>query len=705
MKAAAHGSAPNLLVELGAEELPPKALKRLGERFAAGIAEWLAEHDFLNSPTPAYRWFATPRRLAALVEAVRERQPEQLRERRGPAVARAFDDDGRPSKAATAFAHANGVAVEDLERLATEKGEWLVFRHRVAGQSLAAAIEACVRSSVERLPVPKRMRWGAGDAEFVRPVHWLVVLHGDAALEAEVLGVAAGRHSFGHRFHAPGRLPIAHADAYVETLKNEGSVWVDYEERKLEIYLQAEKAAKKIGALPVVDDDLLEEVAGLVERCEMVTGKFDERFLEVPREVLVSSMRDHQKYFHLVDRDGNLAPHFIAASNIRSREPERVRSGNERVLRARLTDAEFFWREDLKQSLESRVESLKGLMFHRRLGSVYDKTRRVAELAGRIARDGGFDADACTRAAWLAKADLVSLMVGEFPELQGTMGRYYALHDGEPARVALAVEEHYLPRHAGDALPAGEIGRAISVADRIDTLCGIFATGEEPTGDKDPYALRRRAQGLIRTLVEGRLDLDVEQLIEIGAGLYESCGIEIPAESRAKAVAFIVDRYPAYYGASGYGPDEIAAVSAVRPTRPRDLDRRLRALFAFRRLPASESLAAANKRIGNILKRSEPGDRTHIDPDLLAEPAEQDLARCLVQTGAEVLPLIRRGEYAEALERLAGLREPIDAFFDDVMVMDPDEGLRNNRLALLRQLSGLFKGVADISRLQPRQSR
>ncbi len=692
----------NLLVELGTEELPPKSLKRLGEHFAGGIARWLADAGFLAGE-PAWRWFATPRRLAVIVENVVAEQGEQQQERRGPAVSAAFDDAGQPTRAALGFAGSCGVAVEALERLVTDKGEWLVHRSTTPGQTLATVIESCIGASVAALPIQKRMRWGDGEAEFVRPAHWLVVLHGGESLAASVLGVDASPYSRGHRFHAPGELRITSADRYLALLKEKGSVWPDYEERKLEIHLQIERRARKLGGTAVIDDALLEEVTGLVERPEAVAGDFDRRYLEVPVECLVSSMRDHQKYFHLVDGEGRLMPHFITISNIASEQVRRVRQGNERVLNARLADADFFWREDIARTLESRLPALDGLLFHNRLGSVADKCRRMTALVRRMARDLDEDAAAPMRAASLCKADLVSAMVGEFPELQGIMGRYYALRDGEDEAVARAIEEHYRPRHAGDDLPTDRVGQLVAIADKVDTLTGIFATGEEPTGDKDPFALRRAALGLIRILVEGELDLDVAWLVDACAEGYQQAGVEVSAKARARAVDFVTDRYPAHFATDGHDADEIAAVAAVRPARPRDVHRRLLAVAAFRRSPAAESLAAANKRIGNILKKSGTGSG-EMDFDRLTEPAEQALAEQLVRVSSQVSALVKRADYDQALEILAGFRESVDRFFDEVMVMDEDPAVRDNRLALLGQLSGLFMGIADLSRLSPRES-
>ncbi len=701
MNAAKKTTGKSLLVELGTEELPPKALKRLGIAFAGAVADWLLRNALVETTDHA-RWYATPRRLAVVVPGVAARQPDQQQERRGPAVKAAWDADGNPTRAAQGFAGSCGVEVSALETLETDKGAWLVHRSTVPGRPLAELIDECIGHAVSRLPIPKRMRWGDGDAEFVRPVHWLVVMYGGTPLDAGVLGIRSGAESRGHRFHAPGPVRISSADRYAEILKEQAGVWPDYEERKLEIYLQVEKLARKLGGEEVIGEALLEEVTGLVEQPHAIAGGFDERFLEVPTECLVSSMKDHQKYFHVVDSAGRLLPNFITVSNIASNEPARVRAGNERVLRARLADADFFWSDDRRRRLETRVAELDGLVFHNKLGSVAAKTRRMVSLSRRLARDTGADVDTCVRAAGLAKADLVTAMVGEFPELQGIMGRYYALHDGESETVARAVEEHYRPRHAGDDLPSDLAVRVVAVADKLDTLTGIFITGEEPTGDKDPYALRRAALGLVRILVEGRLDLDLAELVTAAAELYRADGIDVPEQAVAKALAFVVDRYPAHYAASGFPADEIAAVTAVRPTRPLDVDQRVRAISAFREMPAAESLAAANKRIGNILRKADYDGVVGMDFDRLVEPAETALAEMLVRVSSQVSPLVQRGDYAQALEVLAGFRGTVDRFFDEVMVMDPDPRLCDNRLALLAQLSGLFMGIADLSRLQPR---
>ncbi|MFT5115780.1 MAG: glycyl-tRNA synthetase beta chain [Parasphingorhabdus sp.] len=693
-------SMKSLLIELGTEELPPKALRKLAQSFANSITEELLKDGFVKQSKVDSKWYATPRRLAVWVGKVADRQPDQQIERKGPAVKAAFDADGNPTKACEGFARSCGVAVAELSRIQTEKGEWLVHRSRAQGETLDDKIQSILELAVKQLPIPKRMRWGSGDAEFVRPAHWLVALHGARVLPAKILGIVAGQESRGHRFMGAARIRITSADKYATLLKDKGCVWVDYEERKLEIHIQAEEVAKRFNGQPIIDDSLLEEVTGLVEWPRAIAGSFDKRFLDVPQQALVSSMRDHQKYFHVEDGNGNLLPHFITISNIISQNPERVRKGNERVLRARLADAEFFWAEDKKRSLDSRFEELAGVMFHKKLGSVKDKSERIAQLAGKMARQIGENVEPVVRVARLCKIDLVTNMVGEFPELQGTMGRYYAQHDGEPSEVALAIEEHYMPRQAGDQLPTNNQGRLVAIADKVDTLTGIFASGEVPSGDKDPYGLRRISLGLIRILIEGELDLNIADLINYSAGYYKESRIDVSDEACEKARSFVIDRYPAYYSATGYQPDEIAAVKAVHPERPLDFDKRLRAIQHFKSQPAAASLAAANKRIRNILKKS-PDEVPHkFNADVFEEEAETNLVRMLVQISSRVSPLVQRGDYQEALQILSEFREPVDQFFDEVMVMDKDPILRNNRLALLNQLSGLFMGIADISRLK-----
>ena len=687
----------SLLVEIGTEELPPTSLFQLGETFATGLANSLAAQG-LTDQTPT--WFATPRRLAVHVPAVLRQQPDSMTERRGPALSAAFDDNGHSTQAAKGFARSCGVGVNELQQLETDAGAWLVFHTKKCGQSAAALIPDCIKAALAALPISKRMRWGESDAEFVRPVHWLVVLHGKAVVRCCIFGIASGTFSHGHRFLSEQHVRITSADRYVEDLKKIGFIIPDFVERRDIIHRQIQALAHKTGGKPVVDPELLDTVTGLVEWPQALIGSFNPTFLEIPSEVLISSMRDHQKYFHVVDAEGALLPAFIAVSNIVSQRPARVQSGNERVLQARLADARFFWEEDRRLPPETRVENLKGVLFHRDLGSMYDKTRRLEQLAKAIAKALGWDPSRAGRAAYLCKTDLLTQMVEEFPGLQGTMGRHYARENGELKEVALALEEHYLPRYAGDALPTTRAGKIIALADRIDTLTGVFSTGEEPTGDKDPYALRRAALGIIRILVEKKLALDLAHLVELAASAYSASGCPIGGKARTRTVRFIIERYRAYYATTGFANDEINAVLEVGATQPLDFDRRLRAVSRFRQDRAAHGLAEANKRIRNILRKAGQRVPLEINSTLFEHGAEESLAAVLVKVSAAVSPLIKRGDYTRALQQLGQLHEPVDQFFADVMVLSDDPAIRANRLALLNQLGNLFLAIADISMLQ-----
>ena len=685
----------DLLIEIGTEELPPKALRRLSTAFADGMRQGLTEA--LLAPT-GLQAFAAPRRLALLIQGVPEQQPDRENLRRGPAMTAAFDGEGNPSKAALGFAASCGVAMEALDQLETDKGSFLAYRALESGQPAAAVVPELLRKTLAGLPIPKRMRWGAGSEEFVRPVHWVVLLFGDQVIEADILGVAAGRETRGHRFHHPEPLYLAEPAAYGPLLATEGHVLADADARREAIRAQVLEAGQQLGGRALVNEELLDEVTALVEWPVAIRGRFDTRFLEVPAEALISSMQDHQKYFPVVDHDGRLLPHFITIANIDSRDPEQVRAGNERVIRPRLSDAAFFWAQDRRQRLEDRIPRLETMVFQQRLGTLADKQQRVAELAGHIAAAIGGNADLARRAAALAKCDLVTQMVFEFPELQGIMGRYYANHDGEPEEVAVALDEQYRPRFAGDDLPAHVTGQALALADRLDSLVGIFAIGQPPSGDKDPFGLRRAALGVLRILIEGERDLDLHALLERAAGLLPA---ELKADTSVDAVFdYMMERLRAYYADSGIAIDTFDAVLARRPTRPLDFHRRLRAVEDFRQLVESNSLAAANKRIRNILRKTGEAVPEHIDPALLREEAEQELARALEPLAISVGTLFDAGHYTEGLQRLAALRTPVDRFFDEVMVMAEDPGLRANRLALLGSLEALFLRVADLSRLQ-----
>jgi len=685
----------DLLIEIGTEELPPKALRRLSLAFADEMAKGLEGASIEPEKIHVY---ATPRRLALLLKALPTAQSDRETTRRGPAVAAAFDDEGCATQAAIGFAKSCGVEVEELDQLETKKGSWLSFRAIEKGQPTAALIPDLVSRALAALPIPKRMRWGDRDDEFVRPVHWVVLLFGDEVIDATILGIKAGRSTHGHRFHHPEAIYLAEPEAYLPILETEGHVLADYAARQEAIRAQVIEQANTLGGEAIVDDELLNEVTALVEWPVAISGRFDEAFLEVPSEALISSMQDHQKYFPVVDAEGKLLPYFITVANLISTDPAQIQAGNERVIRPRLADAAFFWNQDRKQPLEERADRLRSMVFQKQLGTLFDKKERISELAGRIAKLIGDQPEYAERAAQLCKCDLLTSMVNEFPELQGIMGRYYATHDGEADAVATAIEEHYLPRFAGDDLPATTTGQAVALADRLDSMVGIFATGQQPTGVKDPFALRRAALGVIRICIEQQLDLDLETLLNAAADALEH---KIDARSAVNDVfGYIMDRLLGYYQDKGVDIDLIDAVLATRPTRLLDLDRRIKACQAFRSLPEASSLAAANKRISNILKKTDEVIPEQVDISQLVDNAEKKLATVLNDLNTEVVPMMEAGDYTPALTRLAALRESVDAFFDEVMVMVDDDALRANRLALLRNLSSLFLRVADLSRLQ-----
>lgn len=687
----------DLLVELGTEELPPKALKRLSQSLGQSFVTGLEEAGLVETGS-ACQIYAAPRRLAVLVPKIKRRQPDREQIRRGPAVQAAFDAAGKPTKAAEGFAASCGVKVGALETLKTDKGEWLVSRQMEQGRVASAIIPEVFDAALRQLPIPKRMRWGDLDAEFVRPVHWLLMLHGDKPVRAELLAVKAGNQTKGHRFHAPKPIVIKKPADYARVLKSSGKVIASFDERRELICKAVEKLATKAGGQALIEDALLDEVASLVEWPEPVLGNFDKAFLDVPAEALISAMQDHQKYFPVTSKQGKLLPHFITVSNIKSKKKAEVIAGNERVLRARFSDAAFFWNTDRKTPLVDRVDQLKSVVFHKKLGSIHDKSMRTARLAAHIANALEGSAQNAERAAVLAKADLLSGMVGEFPELQGTMGRYYADYDGEDESVALAIEEQYLPRFAGDRLPQSNTGQALSIADKLDSLAGIFAIGQLPTGDKDPFGLRRAALGVLRILIESKLDVDLNDLISVALSGFAT--IDVPQDTASKLYEFMMDRLRAYYQDSGIRTDVIESVRARTPARPLDYDRRVRAVMAFLKLKESASLAAANKRIRNILKQSGQMDWDHVSRELLLDPAEIALAQVVEAARASIEPHFETGNYTQAMKALAALRPEVDRFFDKVMVMVEEEAVRDNRLALLSALETLFLRVADLSVLQ-----
>ena len=683
----------DFLFELGTEELPPVALPELERALADGIRNGLATAGLPHGDLISY---AAPRRLAVLVRDLAEQQPEQLLKRRGPPVSAAFDKTGQPTRAATAFAESCGVDMASLSRVTEGKGEFLYFEGSKPGAPTNSLLAAIIQTALDALPIPKRMRWGASDAEFVRPVHWLILRFGNEVLDATLLDTRAGSTTRGHRFHAPGELSLPTPADYAEVLFKSGHVIAHFGERRERIREQVESAAARLGGRAVFDDALLDEVTALVEWPVPVEGRFDDAFLELPREVLISTLQEHQRYFPVEDAAGKLTPWFITISNIDSRDPSRVREGNERVVRPRLSDAAFFQRQDRRAPLRSWREGLDRVTFQAKLGSIGDKVRRISNLASQIAPLVGGQATLATQAAELCKCDLLSAMVGEFPELQGITGANYAIADGEPAEVASAIREHYLPRGAGDELPSTPTGIAVALADKLDTLAGIFGIGQKPSGTKDPFALRRAAIGVLRILLERRLDLDLADLVAKAVALQP---VSTP-DTQSDVLGFMMDRLRAIQLEAGHGSESFDAVQATGSTRPGDIQLRLEALRRFRELPEAESLAAANKRIANILKKTETGSLSmNIDSALLREPAEQKLASALDAIASSVDAHLRSAEYDAALTLLASLRPTIDAFFNDVMVNDPDAALRANRLALVNRVRTLFSGVADLSRL------
>jgi glycyl-tRNA synthetase beta chain len=689
-------SRKDFLFELGTEELPPKSLFTLARALAEGIEKGLASAAIAHG---GLEWFATPRRLAVRVHAMADRQPDQEIKRQGPAVANAFDAAGQPTKAAAGFAASCGVSVDQLQQVDGPKGRVLMFAGTRKGEPTSELLPDIVRAALDALPIAKRMRWGAGDAEFVRPVHWVVMLLGTTVVECEILGIAAGKHSHGHRFHAPQPLPIASPAKYVEALLK-AHVVADVAERRERIRSGAIALAQASGGQAVIEDTLLDEVTALVEWPVPLVGRFDERYLELPQEVPIATMQDHQRYFPVRDAQGKLRNDFIAVANIESRAPAKVRDGNERVVRPRLADAAFFWDTDRRQRLESRRALLKTVTFQARLGSLHDKSERVGRLAVRIAESMGAESDLARRAAELSKCDLLTLMVGEFPELQGLMGKYYAQHDGEPAEVAAALEEQYWPRFAGDRVPETRTGIALALADKLDTLAGIFAIGQKPTGTRDPFGLRRAALGVLRTILERQLDLDLRQLIETAVAAQP---VEKTPTTPEEVWTYVVERLRASYleGDAGRAvtTEMFDAVLASRTQSILDIDLRLRALERFLKMSEAESLAAANKRIANILRKA-PGDLTGaVDTSRLQEDAERQLFEHVISMERAVNPLFARRDYAQALTQLATLRDDVDRFFDKVMVMAEDADVRANRLGLLLRLRGLFLQFADLSRL------
>ncbi|RBW64911.1 glycine--tRNA ligase subunit beta [Vibrionales bacterium C3R12] len=691
--------AKNFLIELGTEELPPTALRSLAEAFASNFEAGLKTAELSHE---GIKWYAAPRRLALKVTALAEGQADKVVEKRGPAISVAFDAEGNATKAAQGWARGNGITVEQADRLKTDKGEWLLFKQEVAGKPVQELVIDIAAKALAGLPIPKAMRWGNSDIQFIRPVKTLTVLLGDELVEGKILGVASARTIRGHRFMGEQEFTIDSADQYPAILEERGKVMADYEARKAIILADAKKAADAVGGIADLEDDLVEEVTSLVEWPVVLTAKFEQEFLKVPSEALVYTMKGDQKYFpvyshEIGDAERSLLPNFIFVSNIESKEPRHVIEGNEKVVRPRLADAEFFFNTDRKRPLIDRLPELDQAIFQKQLGTIKDKTDRITELAGYIAEQIDADVEKSKRAGLLAKCDLMTSMVFEFTDTQGVMGMHYATHDGEDEQVALALYEQYMPRFAGDTLPSTGISSAVAMADKLDTIVGIFGIGQAPKGS-DPFALRRASLGVLRIIVENGYNLDLTDLI---GKAKELLGDKLTNDNvEADVIDFMLGRFRAWYQDAGFSVDIIQAVLARRPTKPADFDQRVKAVSHFRELEAAEALAAANKRVGNILAKFDGELPAEIDLALLQEDAEKALAENVEVMTEALEPAFATGNYQEALSKLADLREPVDAFFDNVMVMADDEALKKNRLTLLNNLRNLFLQIADISLLQ-----
>ncbi|MFW8628973.1 glycine--tRNA ligase subunit beta [Vibrio natriegens] len=686
--------AKEFLIELGTEELPPTQLRTLAEAFAANFEAELASAELAHE---GIKWYAAPRRLALKVAALAESQSDKVVEKRGPAVSAAFDADGNPTKAAQGWARGCGITVDQADRMVTDKGEWLLFKQEVKGQPASEIIVELAAKALANLPIAKPMRWGNKTTQFIRPVKTLTMLMGSDLIEGEILGVASARTIRGHRFMGEQEFTIDSAEQYPAILEERGKVMADYEARKAIILADAKKAAAAVGGIADLEDDLVEEVTSLVKWPVVLTAKFEEEFLKVPSEALVYTMKGDQKYFPVYSEDKKLLPNFIFVSNIESKEPRHVIEGNEKVVRPRLADAEFFFNTDRKRPLIDRLPELENAIFQKQLGTIKDKTDRITALSGYIAKQIGADVEKSTRAGLLAKCDLMTSMVFEFTDTQGVMGMHYATHDGEDEQVALALYEQYMPRFAGDVLPSTAISSAVAMADKLDTIVGIFGIGQAPKGS-DPFALRRASLGVLRIIVENGYNLDLLDLIREAKVQFGSKLTNDNVEQ--DVIEFMLGRFNAWYKDEGFSVDIIQAVLARRPTKPADFDQRVKAVSHFRELEAAESLAAANKRVGNILAKFDGELAEEIDLSLLQEDAEKALAESVEVMTEALEPAFATGNYQEALSKLADLREPVDAFFDNVMVMADDEALKKNRLTLLNNLRNLFLQIADISLLQ-----
>jgi glycyl-tRNA synthetase beta chain len=698
-----NNKAADCLVELGTEELPPKALRSLMDAFSAGISEGLSRGRLSHNGIHPY---ASPRRLSVIVDSLDFHQDDREVSQKGPPVSVAFDDKGKPTKAGLAFAKKCGVDIDALAREKINSGEWLTHTGVESGRPAAELLPGIVQGALDALPIPRRMRWGTHESDFVRPVHWLVLLHGNEIVPGSVLGISSGRMTRGHRFLSAGDIELGAPEDYCAALEKPGFVIADFDTRKNKIVAAVARAAKDAGGTAVGDDSLYDEVTALTEWPVPCTGSFDKKFLTLPKEVITATLTSHQRYFPVEGKGGDLLPVFITVANLESKEPDRVRDGNERVIRPRLADAAFFWESDLQVPLGDRTGALKKVVYQKGLGTLHDRSMRVAALASLIAEQSGADPALVTRAAVLAKCDLLTGMVGEFPELQGTMGRYYAAASEEPAEVSVAIGEHYLPRFAGDELPASVCGQVLAVADKLDTLAGVFLLGKKPSGNRDPFGLRRAALGVVRILIEKDLDIDFGAAV-MAAAVQQPVSTDDRNENRELMYEFIVDRLRGYFLESGAGitADMFEAVRVRRPTSLVDFRDRLSAVADFIALEPAVSLAAANKRTANILRKSGLvfDASMSLDVALLQDDAERVLYHAMQSAEKDIAPLIGKRAYAEALRRLSELRVPVDAFFDDVMVMTDNEALKLNRLTLLADLRALFLDVADISRLTPAQ--
>jgi glycyl-tRNA synthetase beta chain len=684
----------DFLIEIGTEELPPKALSKLAssfhKNFIAGCTD--ARLEFNDS-----KWLATPRRLTLIVNRLSLQQPSKSNQKFGPAVDKAFDEDGNPTPAALGFARSCGVDISELEKLDTDKGVRLAYSEQQVGKEASELLPELVKNALKNLPIPKMMRWGSSREEFVRPVKWIAALLGDDVIEMTLFGKTSDRLTRGHRFHCTEDLSITNPASYEKLLLESGTVVVDFETRKQQILESVNQIVKPVGSA-IIDQALLDEVTGLVEWPEAIIGSFEKEFLKVPEEALISSMQGHQKYFPVRDKDGNLSNHFITISNIKSNNPQAVVTGNEKVIRPRLADAKFFYDTDRKQSLAARIPSLEKVLFQKQLGTVADKSKRVAKLAAQIAPALDADAKHSARAAELAKCDLMSEMVGEFPNLQGIMGRYYALHDGEDSAVANALDEQYMPRFSGDQLPQSAVGATLAIAERMDTLCGLFGIGQPPKGAKDPFALRRATLGVIRILRERNCQMGISELIEYAMQGYQD-SVLTAENTRELLLEFFYQRFNAWYQEQGIDANVIHAVMARRPEVVADFDARIKAIAHFQGLAESEALAAANKRVGNILSKQNVTSDLPFDESKLVDKAEKTLAKAISDLENKTAPLFEDNKYQQVMVELAKIRQPVDAFFDEVMVVVEDEAIKNNRFALLQRLRNLFLRVADISLL------